>query len=76
MCLLTIVERYLRKRAIPPSRFGRQAAGDPRLVFDLRRGREPRPATVARVRAFIAAQEASACLSTDCLSAISNQGAN
>lgn len=59
MCLLTIVERYLRKRAMPPSRFGRQATGDPRLVFDLRRGREPRPATVARVQAFIAAQEAS-----------------
>lgn len=59
MCLLTIVERYLRKRAMPPSRFGRQATGDPRLVFDLRRGREPRPATVARVQAFIAAQKAS-----------------
>lgn len=57
MSLLTIVERHLRQRAIPPSRFGRQAAGDLRLVFDLRNGREPRPATVARVKAFIAASE-------------------
>lgn len=61
MGLLTIVERYLRKRAIPPSRFGRQAAGDPRLVFDLRRGREPRSSTIARVEAFIAADEAQIC---------------
>ena len=58
MSLLTIVERHLRKRAIPPSRFGRDVAGDPRFVFDLRRGREPRAATAARVRAFIAASEA------------------
>ncbi len=57
MSLLTIVERYLRKRSIPPSRFGREVTGDPRFVFDLRRGREPRAATAARVHAFIAAAE-------------------
>jgi hypothetical protein len=27
--------------------------GDPRFVFDLRNGREPRPATVRRVLAFL-----------------------
>ena len=27
--------------------------GDPRFVFDLRNGRDPRPRTVARVRAFL-----------------------
>jgi hypothetical protein len=53
MSLLTLVERYLRRAAVAPSRFGREVTGDPRFVFDLRRGREPRPATVARVRAFI-----------------------
>jgi hypothetical protein len=27
--------------------------GDPRFVFDLRNGRDPRPGTVARVRAYL-----------------------
>ena len=53
--LLVEIERCLRKRKIAASRFGREAARDPRFVFDLRRGREPRPRTAARVLAFIAA---------------------
>ena len=56
MSLLAIVERHLRRAAVAPSRFGRDAAGDTRFVFDLRRGREPRPATEARVRAFMSGQ--------------------
>jgi hypothetical protein len=60
MNLLTTVERHLRRAAMPPSRFGREVAGDPRFVFDLRRGREPRPATRERVLAFIAAAQAGA----------------
>ncbi len=56
MNLLLRVERHLREGAVAPSRFGREAAGDPRFVFDLRRGREPRAATAARVLAFIAAR--------------------
>jgi hypothetical protein len=58
MSLLLIVERHLRRSAKAPSRFGRDVAGDPRFVFDLRRGREPRAATSARVLAFIANSEA------------------
>lgn len=65
MSLLTIVERHLRKNGMPPSRFGREAAGDPRFVFDLRRGREPRPETDARVRRFIAVQMAGQGATTD-----------
>lgn len=53
MHLLREVEKYIRSREIPPTRFGREAVGDPRFVFDLRRGREPRPTTVARVREFL-----------------------
>jgi len=53
--LLIEVERCLQKRKIAASRFGREVARDPRFVFDLRRGREPRPRTAARVLAFIAA---------------------
>jgi hypothetical protein len=58
MSLLLIVERHLRRSAKAPSRFGRDVAGDPRFVFDLRRGREPRPATSKKVLAFIADSEA------------------
>jgi hypothetical protein len=47
------VEKYLRISKTPAARFGREAMGDPRFVFDLRRGREPRARTVERVRAFL-----------------------
>ena len=54
MNLLVTIERYLRRRAVAPSRFGREATGDPRFVFDMRRGREPRPHMAAKVLGFIA----------------------
>jgi len=31
--------------------------GDPRFVFDLRKGRDPRPETIARVRAYLEAAQ-------------------
>lgn len=51
--LLREVENYLRQSELAATRFGREAVGDPRFVFDLRRGRDPRPRTVARVRAYL-----------------------
>lgn len=56
--LLRRVERHLRRYDIPPARFGIEAVRDPRFVFDLRNGREPRARTVARVDAYIASVEA------------------
>ena len=53
MYLLREVEKFLRQSDIAPTRFGRDVVGDPRFVFDLRRGRDPRPATVARVLAYL-----------------------
>ena len=53
MHLLREVEKFLNRSETAPTRFGRDAVGDPRFVFDLRKGREPRPATVARVLAFL-----------------------
>ena len=55
MRLLRDVEKFLKLSNIPAARFGRQAMGDPRFVFDLRNGREPRQRTVERVRAFLEA---------------------
>ena len=51
--LLRDVEKYLKNSNTPAAKFGREAMGDPRFVFDLRRGREPRPRTVEKVRAFL-----------------------
>ena len=69
MSLLPVVERHLRAHSVPPSRFGRLVAGDPRFVFDLRRGREPRAATRARVLAHIASTEAASQKETNHASA-------
>ena len=52
------IEKFLRRGGMSATTFGRLALGDPRLVHDLRRGRELRPPTEARLEAFLAAQEA------------------
>lgn len=56
--LLRRIERYLRASNMPPTRFGRETVRDPRFVFDLRSGREPRPETEQRVRTWLDAREA------------------
>lgn len=53
MHLLRRIETHLRTSGMPPTRFGREALNDPQLVHDLRRGREPRPTTVARIAAYL-----------------------
>ena len=57
MHLLREVEKFLRRSDVAPTRFGREAVGDPRFVFDLRNGRDPRPTTVARVLAYLEAAQ-------------------
>lgn len=47
------IERFLRANPISATRFGRDAVGDPRLVADLRRGREPRARMVNRLEHFM-----------------------
>jgi hypothetical protein len=51
--ILRDVEKFLMASNTPPTRFGREAMGDPRFVFDLRRGREPGERTVKRVRDYL-----------------------
>ena len=57
MSVLVEIERYLAQAHVTPTRFGRMAARDPRLVDDLRKGRRLRPKTEARVRAFITRED-------------------
>lgn len=47
------VEQFLQRTGMPRTKFGRLAVNDPRLVGDLRNGREPGPGVTARVLAFI-----------------------
>lgn len=56
--LLQRIEKHLRVRRMPPTRFGREAVGDPCFVFDLRDGREPRSKTVVRVLRYLDEAEA------------------
>lgn len=51
--ILRDVERFLTAKNISPAKFGRECVGDPRFVFDLRRGRTPRPNTIRRVQSFL-----------------------
>ena len=55
--MLMRIERYLARTGTPPTRFGLLAAGDRSLVFDLRRGREPRAAMLARLARYLDQQE-------------------
>jgi hypothetical protein len=57
MCVQWKIERFLRRSQMSKTRFGRLAVGDPRLVQDLRDGREPGVAITRRIEAFLAAQE-------------------
>lgn len=54
MSVVQRIERYLKDTGLTPTRFGRLAARDPRLVHDLKRGREPGARMIARIEAYIA----------------------
>lgn len=56
--LIRSIERFLTQYDMPPTKFGRLAAHDPRFVLDLRMGREPRSGTEARIRGFMTGFEA------------------
>ena len=51
--LLVEIEQFLRAQDMPATVFGRRVLGDPRFVFDLRRGRLPREEKARRVRSWM-----------------------
>jgi hypothetical protein len=57
MYLMRRIELFLQRAAMTPTRFGREAVGDPRLIRDMKNGRELRHTTVARILAWLEAQE-------------------
>lgn len=55
---LSQIEGFLRRTGMSATRFGMLAVRDPQFVHDVRSGRAPSLATVDRVLAFIAMQDA------------------
>ena len=53
MSVLLKIDQYLRRTGMPVTKFGRLAVNDPRLVHDLRRGRQPGRTIRERIDAFI-----------------------
>lgn len=51
--LLRDIEKFLRRTGMPATKFGRLAVRDPRLVLDMRNGREPRRRMAIRVEHFM-----------------------
>lgn len=53
MPILRRIEIFLRDTGMAPTRFGRDAVRDPRLVLDMRNGREPTPRMIRRIEHFM-----------------------
>lgn len=51
--ILNEIEAFCRAQHVALSTFGYRAVGDPALVATLRRGREPRRATVRQIRHYM-----------------------
>lgn len=47
------IERHVRACRIPPSRFGRDAMGDPQFLFDLRDGRVLQQRTIRKLSVYL-----------------------
>ncbi|MDF7774973.1 hypothetical protein P1X14_06935 [Sphingomonas sp. AOB5] len=54
VAVLRKIQIFLKDSGMPETRFGRMAVNDPRLVRDLRNGREPGPRMVRRIESFLA----------------------
>jgi hypothetical protein len=58
--ILRKIETFLRETGMAPTRFGREAVRDPRIVLDMRNGREPTSRMCRRLDHFIATRRDSA----------------
>ncbi|HEY0412963.1 MAG TPA: hypothetical protein VGD66_07470 [Allosphingosinicella sp.] len=52
------INSYITQTGVSATRLGREAIGDPRLVFDLRAGRTLRPPLEKRLLLWLEAREA------------------
>jgi hypothetical protein len=61
--LLQHIDRFLKENGMPPTLFGRLAVRDPRLVGDLRNGRQPGDRVLRNIEHFMNTwqRDASSC---------------
>jgi len=52
--LLAEIDAFLADTGMSPTTFGAEATGDRALMITLRKGRDPKSATVDKIRAYIA----------------------
>lgn len=57
MRLMRRIQHFLEQAEMTPTRFGREAVGDPRLISDMKNGRQLRDSTIARIQAWLDSQE-------------------
>ncbi len=60
--MLAEIEEFMKRHELPPTRFGRMYAKDPRFVLDLRNGRKLRSANAQRLKAWMAGFDTAAAL--------------
>lgn len=56
--LLVKVRAFLERHDMAPTRFGREATGEPQLIDSIERGRSPSLKTAQRIAAFMAEKDA------------------
>lgn len=54
------VEKFIERHGMTPTQFGKEFVGDPKFVFQLREGREPRTNKRLQILAEMEACEAAA----------------
>ena len=47
------IEQFLKRTRISATRLGLDSAGDPKLVFLIRKGRKPRPLMEGKIEAYM-----------------------
>jgi hypothetical protein len=62
--LLERIRAFLERHKMAPTRFGREATGEPQLITSIEAGRSPSLKVVQRIAAFMAERDAAANLDT------------
>ncbi|KQN12023.1 hypothetical protein [Sphingomonas sp. Leaf28] len=58
--LVASIDAFLDRHSMRPTRFGRDATGEPQLIDSLRNGRSPSLDTAGRITRFMAKRDAEA----------------
>lgn len=60
--LIARIKAFLDRHGMAPTRFGREATGEPQLISSIEAGRSPSLKLLQRIAAFMAEQDAKAAM--------------